>query len=146
VNSDASFDASAFSGISGAVVRDEDGNMLVAEAKRYDHISDALTAEAIAARDGLLLAQAGGFDKVTLELDNLTLVNFLRSVAGERSQIAGLWREISDLSKFFSSFKFSFVKREGNEAAHVCAKLLPLSLMETWSVCGPRLFQVCCLK
>jgi hypothetical protein len=60
---------------------------------------------------------------VILELDNLSLVNFLRSTAGERSMIAGVWHEIKDLSRWFSCFYISFVNREGNEAAHFCAKL-----------------------
>lgn len=51
-----------------------------------------------------------------LELDNLTLVNFLRSVAGERSQIAGFWHEIGELSRVFSSFNVSYVNRGGNKA------------------------------
>jgi ribonuclease HI len=138
VNSHGSFDASTFSGTSGAVLRDDVGNLLMAAAKNYAHIPDALTAEALAARDGILLALSGGFDKVILELDNLTLVNFLRSVASERSKIAGLWHEISELSKSFSSFKISFVKREGNEAAQHCAKLLPLSIPEcVWTEAFP---------
>jgi hypothetical protein len=65
---------------------------------------------------GLLLAQRGGLDWVMLELDNLTLVNFLRSVAGERSQIAGFWHEIGELSRVFSSFNVSYVNRGGNKA------------------------------
>ena len=58
-----------------------------------------------------------------LEVDNLALVNLLRSEAGERSPIAGLWHEIRELGREFVQFHISFVNREGNEAAHFCAKL-----------------------
>lgn len=129
VSTDASFVLSTSSGSSSAVIRDEGGNLLMAAAKRYSHVPDALMAEALAERDGLLLAQMGGYAAI-LELDNLALVNLLRSVAGERSEIAGLWQEIRELSMVFNSFSVSFVKREGNEAAHTCAKLLALSALE----------------
>jgi hypothetical protein len=70
-----------------------------------------------------LLARAGGHVKVLLELGNLPLVNLLRSLDGERSLIAGIWHEIKELSRVFTSFDISFVNREGNEVAHWCAKL-----------------------
>jgi ribonuclease HI len=140
VNTDAAFDSSSGSGSSGVVIRNENGEILMAAAKRHYHTPDALTAEALAARDGLVLVHSGGFHKVILETDNLELVNLLQSVAGERSQIAGLWHEISEISKVFSSISFSFVRREGNGAAHQCAKLLPLSIPEcVWSDGFPAL-------
>jgi ribonuclease HI len=140
VNTDAAFDSSSGSGSSGVVIRNENGEILMAAAKHHYHTPDALTAEALAARDGLVLAHSGGFHKVILETDNLELVNLLQSVAGERSQIAGLWHEISEISKVFSSISFSFVRREGNGAAHQCAKLLPLSIPEcVWSEGFPAL-------
>jgi hypothetical protein len=89
----------------------------------FQHVPDALTAEALATRDGVLLARACGLEKVILETNNLHLWNLLCSQAGERSSIAGLWQEIKVLGREFSCFQFSFVNREGNEAAHLCAKL-----------------------
>jgi hypothetical protein len=123
VNTDASFVLSTHTGTGGAVIRDEFGRMVGASANFYNHIPDVLTAEAVAARDSLLLARAGGHAKVLLEIDNLPLVNLLRSLDGERSPIAGIWHEIRELSRVFTSFDISFVNREGNEAAHRCAKL-----------------------
>jgi hypothetical protein len=53
INTDASFQASDGSGASGAVIRDVSGRVLAAMAKRYTNLADVLTAEIIAARDGL---------------------------------------------------------------------------------------------
>ena len=78
VNTDASFQASSASGAGGAVVRDEEGRLLAAAAKRYAHLDDALMAEALAARDGLMLATMTGCEKIMLETDNLPLFNLLR--------------------------------------------------------------------
>jgi hypothetical protein len=79
-------------------------------------------AEAPAMCDGLLLARAGGYGKVILEVDNISLVNLLRSIDGIQSPIAGIWHEITDVGRSFTSFSIAFVHREGNEAAHCCAK------------------------
>ena len=45
-----------------------------------------------------------------------------RSDDGFRSVIAGVWHEIRELSLSFASFICTHVNREGNEAAHLCAR------------------------
>ncbi|KAF8762172.1 hypothetical protein HU200_009718 [Digitaria exilis] len=109
VNTDASFISSSASGAGGAVIRDEEGRLIAAASKRYKHLEDALMAEALAARDGLMLAGVTGCEKVIFEIDNLPLFNLLHSEAGERNVIAGLWQEIRELGKNFSDFIISFV-------------------------------------
>ncbi|KAF8730966.1 hypothetical protein HU200_016841 [Digitaria exilis] len=91
VNTDGAFGASTCTGASGVVLRDSHGRVLCAEARWYDNLPDVLTIEAIAPRDGLLLASTMGCDKVVLELDNLTLVESLNSSTVDRSAAAGLW-------------------------------------------------------
>ncbi|RLN34247.1 hypothetical protein C2845_PM03G26600 [Panicum miliaceum] len=124
VNTDAFFILESHSGSVGAVIRDDEGKLLRAWARYLEYVPDVLTAEAVAATDGLLMARACGYDKIELELDNLSLVKLLRSEAGEQSPIAGLWHEIREMGRDFISFKISFVHRKkGSEAAHMCAKL-----------------------
>jgi hypothetical protein len=54
--------------------------------------------------------------------------------------IAGLWHEIMELCNVFTSFAISFVKREGNKAAHVCAKLASVTNWEcVWCENFPRM-------
>lgn len=53
MNTDASFHISTASGVSGAVLRDDEGKLIAAASRRYNHLKDALTAEALAVRDGL---------------------------------------------------------------------------------------------
>jgi hypothetical protein len=50
--------ADSSSGGVGAVIRDSDGRLLTASAKRYEYLADALTAEASdgSKKDGLLFA------------------------------------------------------------------------------------------
>lgn len=80
-----------------------------------------------------------------MEVDNLSLVNLLQSDMGARSEVAGLWQEIRELSRGFRGFKVSFVYREGNEAAHVCARLVSESIPHmSWVDPPPPLFAMSC--
>jgi len=126
------------------VIRDADGVLIAGAAQRYMHLADAQTAKALAARDGLVLAASRGCERAILEMDNLSLFNMLQSEMGERSVMAGLWQEIRELSRIFVAFKLSFVYREGNEAAHVCASLVSeANPNELWlTVFLPRLIRV----
>jgi ribonuclease HI len=79
-------------------------------------------AEASAVRDGLILAAEQEATRVVLETDNATVATLVRSDDGFRSVIAGVWHEIRELSLSFASFICAHVNREGNEAAHLCAR------------------------
>jgi hypothetical protein len=91
-------------GSTGAVLRDENGGILAAVARKYTKVADVLMVEALAARDGVLLAVEQGARKVILESDNVTVNTLLRSDDGFRSAIAEVWQEIRELSLSFISF------------------------------------------
>ena len=50
-------------------------------ARRYEHVPDALTGEALAARDGLRLVAEQGHENVILEVNNLSLVKCDRTTS-----------------------------------------------------------------
>ena len=126
-------------GAGGAVVRNSQGEIMMAAARFYKHLPDVLTSEALAARDGVMLAQELGVEQLILELDNSTLVALLRSEDGGRCAIAGLWQEIRERRRVFHSFDISFVNREGNEVAHLCASKGSASFpLLSWSGCFPN--------
>jgi hypothetical protein len=104
------------SGSGGVVIRNDRGELPQAAANHFEHVPDVLTAEAPAARDGLLLARACDFMKVVLEGDNISLVNLLRSEAGIRSPIAGLWHEIVDID--FFHFFLCFLCKPRRQRSH----------------------------
>lgn len=122
-NTDASFNPQTFCGSGGAVLRDGRGEVLAAESILFDQVPDVITAEALVARDGLVLAVARGTTRLILEMDNLTLVNYFKSESGGRSSIAGIWHEVRELSRSFVEFKVRFVKCDANSAAHSCARM-----------------------
>ena len=72
----------------------------MAAARFYKHLPDVLTSEALAARDGVMLAQELGVEQLILELDNSTLVALLRSEDGGRCAIAGLGKKSGSVAGF----------------------------------------------
>jgi ribonuclease HI len=127
VNTDVAFTLNTGQGASGAVLRDDQGNFVVALAQAYGHVPDVLTAEALAARDGLKLAVENGAQRVCLEVDNTSVVCLLRAAEGFRSPIAGIWHEMRGLASLLVDFCIYVIGREGNEAAHRCAKMASVS-------------------
>ena len=74
-----------------------------------------------------------------LEVDNCVLVVLFCSDEGRRCAITGLWQEIREISVIFRSFDVSFVNREGNEVAHLCAsKAVELAPILFWLDCFPN--------
>ncbi|CAL4887822.1 unnamed protein product [Urochloa decumbens] len=110
------------SGVTGAVLRDHEGEFRHASARWYASGTDALTMEARACRDGLVLAQRQGAAKVAFETDCLELVHLWSMKGGQRSAIMAILREIDDIRSSFEEFSLCFVSRVCNTVAHVLAK------------------------
>jgi ribonuclease HI len=91
-------------------------------ARWYDHYLDALSMEAMACRDGLLMARQVGAQRVWLETDCQELVKLWRAGDSQRSSVLPILREIRDLSLLFQEFNFSFISRKCNMVAHTLAK------------------------
>ena len=95
-------------------------------------------AEALAARDGLAIAQEMGYPHVILESDSSVLVSALKMTEADRSRIAGLWHEIRELSRSFVSFDVSWIKREVNSLADLCSRFPSVTSPENlWRGCLP---------
>ncbi|RLM87720.1 hypothetical protein C2845_PM04G12950 [Panicum miliaceum] len=121
VNSDAAFDAATGKGSAGVVIRDHDGVVLAAATRWLGSVKDVLTAEAMAAKEGLELAVECGVDKAVLEVDCSELTKVLESSDGVRTSIGGLCFDITELSRSFSEFKLYWVRRDANSVACDCA-------------------------
>jgi ribonuclease HI len=65
-------------GATGAVLRDHNGGLLQGKAVWREHITDAMTMEVLALKEGLLLARQRGALKVCAETDCLEVVNLWR--------------------------------------------------------------------
>jgi hypothetical protein len=97
VNTDAAFDADSCTGSAEVVIRDHNGLVMAAATRWLDSVPDALTAEAMAAKEGLELAVECDFGKAILKVDCSTLKTVLESADGMRSPIGGLCFDITEL-------------------------------------------------
>jgi hypothetical protein len=78
LNVDACFDPISGLGGTGAVIRDSHGSFIAGCNRTLPHIADAPTAEAMALRDGLLLAGQIGCNKIIVESDPGGGTNYAR--------------------------------------------------------------------
>lgn len=122
INVDASFDDVSCQGSTGLVIRDREGALLHAQTLWYNFAASSQSMEAEAIRDGVRMAIERGFSKVEVETDAQAIVKLWESDTFDRSEIAAILQEIRELSDQFESFRLKFVRREANEAAHLCAK------------------------
>lgn len=124
VNTDAGFVSDGCTGSAGVVIRDYQGAVCAGAARWFDDISDALTAEAIAAKEGVELAIELGYDRVLLEVDSKNLKTMLEERSNVKSSIGGLCYDIMELSRSFSEFRVEWVCREANSVSHCCAGMV----------------------
>lgn len=118
-NVDAAFRSESGRGASGVILRDARGVFLGAQAQAYGHCMDALTAEALACRDGLILAERLGATRLCLETDCQELVNleeYGRKPVGDSTDTHGDTREEP------RHFSFLRTSRICNSVAHELAK------------------------
>ena len=97
-----------------------------------------LTAEAIACRDGLLLAKLVQAVHVHLDTDSEVLIELWQTRKYNRVVIWPVLNEIQELMGSFSSLSFKYVSRKANLAAHVTTKhASPAQPMCSWHSQAP---------
>jgi hypothetical protein len=102
------------------VLRNDQGAVIAAAAGTYPIVAGG---RGTGGKGWGALGSSKGATKVILETENATLVSLINSDEGIRSVVAGICHEIRELSLAFASFVCSHVNREGNEAAHLCARM-----------------------
>lgn len=68
-----------------------------------------------------------GMQRLLLEMDGKDLVELWLWEDNQRSMVAGILKQVKDLSSCFESFSFLFAKWSCNRVAHECAKLVSSS-------------------
>ncbi|OEL37156.1 hypothetical protein BAE44_0001827, partial [Dichanthelium oligosanthes] len=99
-----------------------DGQFRTGRAIWHGHCLDALLMEALACKDGVLLAQQCGISKVCVETDCLELIKLWENLDSQRSTVNLFLWEIRDMCRSFDEFKLVFASRSCNGVAHECAK------------------------
>lgn len=124
-NVDAAFYPGNGTASSGVVLRDHAGRTCGGKAAWYEYCLNALTAEAVACRDGMVYALERGVRRLKLESDCHVLVRLWNDRAIQRSEVDALLKQMEDTSQSFEAFDLSFVSRDCNRLlAHECARLV----------------------
>lgn len=107
----------------GGVVRDEEGDVMLATCCGLRGISDVDIAEALSARHGLQIASEAGLRNLVLEVDCKKLFLYLSEKIHEISPFGKIVSDIIEFASHCSCISFSHVKRQGNKVAHLLAQL-----------------------
>jgi ribonuclease HI len=123
LNFDAGFNEQSNSGSWGAVLRNNNGGIILSAWGKINHCKNAEIAEATA---GILALQSvipNYSGPILVENDCATLVSEVKMVEKSKSAIANTVDEIKNLLRLFLDFAFSKVHRSCNEVAHVLARI-----------------------
>ncbi|KAF4347818.1 hypothetical protein G4B88_012931 [Cannabis sativa] len=101
-----------------AIIRDHNGQLIVAESRFIPGMVSIQLVEAYAIRMGLLLAQKWSLTKVHVAADCLGVVSALQASPNSLSDWGMMIREILVLRKHFTFVQFSFVPRDCNVVAN----------------------------
>ncbi|XP_050249318.1 uncharacterized protein LOC126696677 [Quercus robur] len=106
----------------GAVIRDEKGFMVAAMAEKIPLPYSITALEALAAIRALRLAGDIGLESFILEGDSKITIDALAENFVEHAEFGNLFEEAKWLASQFGDVSFNHVRRQGNGAAHNCAR------------------------
>jgi ribonuclease HI len=121
-NIDGAFYTDMGQGATGVVLWDHACTFRGGKTQWYRHGLNALSMEATACRDGVVLAGEMNFRRVQVETDSQELVKLWEMGELQRSCISPIIGEIRELSVSFVDFSLVYVNRACNSVAHTLAK------------------------
>jgi ribonuclease HI len=122
INTDGAFDPNTRTGGWGFVVRNTNGEVLLAGAGNICHVASALHAETIAALKGVQQVARLGMQHIILETDASILASAINATGIDRSPIGCLVYQIRDLMQSdFSTCSVSVCNRNCNKVADCLA-------------------------
>jgi ribonuclease HI len=114
VNVDGAYHVDVHAGSVGAVIRDHNGKFIAASTLYLPHVASAAATEAMAMREGLVLATRLGCNDVIMESDSMETIEACAGLkhGGVNPQLTTLIDKVS----------FQHCPREANEVAHELAR------------------------
>ncbi|GAV89685.1 RVT_3 domain-containing protein, partial [Cephalotus follicularis] len=107
----------------GMVVRDVQGNVLLAAAMTVEHIRDPRSIEAMAILHALKVSLEKGWRKIIVESDAENVLNEINAYQPSLSLYGNVVEEIKSLVSPFIFCQFSWISKVGNKMAHELARL-----------------------
>jgi len=122
INVDGSFREQYGDGGTGVVIRDSDGSFIAGSYTYREHVVDAPMAEAMALKEGLLLAQHIGCNSFIVHSDCMEVMDTMKS--GFSSTVgAPIFDECFQLWQNFEAIYLEKCDREANKVVHELAKV-----------------------
>ncbi|XP_023900898.2 uncharacterized protein LOC112012747 [Quercus suber] len=122
----ACFDNGANSG-NGAMVRNRNGEVMVAISAKGGAMKDSEEVEVQACRKALEFAIDAGFMEVILEGDNTRVLKTVAQAQPDLAQLGFIYEDIWCLIASFRSFLVNCVRHSANGVAHALARFARLS-------------------
>jgi ribonuclease HI len=139
VNVDASFFEDTRSGAVGVVLRDFQGQFIAVSCKYIPSLPSVEMAEALAMKEGLILANAKGCNSVIAEGDSLETIQACEGGDAWWTAPAAIYVDCVDIATLIGQVRFTHCSREVNKAAHVIAReSFNSRLSYTWDDDPPR--------
>jgi ribonuclease HI len=117
LNVDASFHEDMAAGATGAVIRDYQGQFVVASTNYIPYVSSASMAEAIAMKEGMLLANRLGCSSIIAESDSIVTIDACKGVT-----LGGQILRLSLLIAWIMLRPLVTFPRDANKTAHELAR------------------------
>ncbi|KAL8522321.1 hypothetical protein ACS0TY_012459 [Phlomoides rotata] len=102
----------------GGCLRREDGYVVQCFGEFCGRMFSVDIAEALAIRQGLLLARENGVRKIVVESDSQVVVHALYRTFMDLSYLGGIVWDILESGAHFTEVKFVWTRRQGNLVAH----------------------------
>ena len=122
INVHGAFSHESNMGVTGAVVRNSAGFLLMASAGWLDSTGSALLVEAEALWDDIRIIPEGTTEHIMVEIDSQELVTLWKNRGKHRSEIKVILNDVEEMISNFNSFQVLHVKRSANFAAHLYAQ------------------------
>jgi ribonuclease HI len=106
----------------GIVLRNHDGDFILSVSEGLAGLPSPEMAEALAARQALVISRDHGVTKAVLVSDCLSLVQRISSKGLDRSPLGSVIADIKTLATDFESCSFKFASRDVNVVAHKLAR------------------------
>lgn len=114
VNVDAAFDEDMGCGGVGTIIRDCAGSMLVAAHSYIPHLVDAPMAEAYALKEGLMLAQYIGCNRLIIQSDCMEVVEIMKDGGFLANSAAAIYDDCNIIWSGFQDISIEHCSREAN--------------------------------
>ena len=120
------FDAAIFSSLNrsefGAIIHNEEGEVMAAMAAKGPEVSCCMEAKLLACRKAIEFVVDAGFSELVIEGDNSSVMTTISTMKIDQSLLGNVVRDIQHLIRNLLWVRIDCVRRWGNRVAHVLAQ------------------------